>query len=70
VGRISFDKGFILHGLLIAEEHGIPLEQLRLALNREPWLSQLALQRLAQVHTVPQERECQLSMLRKITRSG
>jgi hypothetical protein len=55
----------VWRGLEIAEQH-IPLDDLKLALERDLWLSRFILHRLAQVYSVPRELACQLHMLRHV----
>jgi hypothetical protein len=43
-----------------------PLDDLKLGVERELWLSRFILGRLAQVYSVPRERDCQIHMLRSV----
>jgi hypothetical protein len=60
-----YSEDLVWRGLEIAEQY-IPLDDLKLALERERWLSRFILQRLEQVNSVPHERDCQIHMLRGV----
>jgi hypothetical protein len=60
-----YSEDLVWRGLEVAEQY-VPLDDLKLALERQLWLSRFILGRLGQVYSVPRERDCQINMLRSV----